>query len=93
MDLLQRAAHVFAGTWSQQSISVGVSDGMPTWWNPGVHDGELVNGILEYGYGAWTAIQEDPRCTFQKASLGEWRLPHTLPDVRLDALALAPPRT
>lgn len=91
MDLLQRAAHVFAGAWAEQSIASSSSDGMPIWWNPGVHDGELVNGILEYGYGSWTLIQEDPRCTFQTAAQGEWWPSHPT-RCRLDALALAPPR-
>ena len=40
-----------------QSITVNANDGLPAWWVPGVHDGELLNGLLEHGWGAWAAIQ------------------------------------
>ncbi|KAJ7548327.1 hypothetical protein O6H91_07G007200 [Diphasiastrum complanatum] len=58
-DTFRQAANSFQEGWDQLGLKLYHGYGLPSWWQAGFHDEELVKGVFQHGFGNWDQILED----------------------------------
>lgn len=65
VDSLRQAMDSLPEDWGHLGLQLSQRNNMPSWWQAGHHDKELVKGVLAHGFGNWEAIFEDNNLNFR----------------------------
>lgn len=67
IDTLKQAMDILREDWGHLSLPLSQRNNMPSWWEAGHHDRELVKGVLAHGFGNWETIFESSSLNFSNA--------------------------
>lgn len=67
-EAMRHGLDLLSEDWTNIGLSIHQSHNMPSWWQSGSHDRQLVLGVLKHGFGNWDAIFEDKTYSFKAES-------------------------
>ncbi|KAH9308498.1 hypothetical protein KI387_036409, partial [Taxus chinensis] len=67
IDTLKQAMNLLRDDWGHLSLPLSQRNNMPSWWEAGHHDRELVKGVLAHGFGNWESIFGNNNLNFSSA--------------------------
>lgn len=67
-DTLRQALEFFPEDWRNVGLTIHPSHNLPSWWQIGSHDRQLILGTLKHGFGNWDAVFEDKTNSFKAES-------------------------